>query len=145
MHNLMGHMHLHSDSKPFKCLYCPSKFTLKGNLTRHMKVKHGIMDRGRDARALRWRARLHLSARLGIGSCFGQKEPFDPPVSVRQGKHSEQLVLGRGQGLHLQGQPVQPCTPSNPRSCSTVSAAHVTPTQWRTWTEMGKRKMSHRE
>lgn len=50
MHNLMGHMHLHSDSKPFKCLYCASKFTLKGNLTRHMKVKHGIMDRGLDAR-----------------------------------------------------------------------------------------------
>lgn len=50
MHNLMGHMHLHSDNKPFKCLYCPSKFTLKGNLTRHMKVKHGIMDRGLDAR-----------------------------------------------------------------------------------------------
>lgn len=46
MHNLMGHMHLHSDSKPFKCLYCPSKFTLKGNLTRHMKVKHGVMERG---------------------------------------------------------------------------------------------------
>ena len=42
----MGHMHLHSDSKPFKCLYCPSKFTLKGNLTRHMKVKHGVMERG---------------------------------------------------------------------------------------------------
>lgn len=52
MHNLMGHMHLHSDSKPFKCLYCPSKFTLKGNLTRHMKVKHGIMDRGLDARGI---------------------------------------------------------------------------------------------
>lgn len=50
MHNLMGHMHLHSDSKPFKCLYCPSKFTLKGNLTRHMKVKHGIMDQGLDTR-----------------------------------------------------------------------------------------------
>lgn len=50
MHNLMGHMHLHSDSRPFKCLYCSSKFTLKGNLTRHMKVKHGIMDRGLDAR-----------------------------------------------------------------------------------------------
>lgn len=46
MHNLMGHMHLHSDSKPFKCLYCPSKFTLKGNLTRHMKVKHGVMGGG---------------------------------------------------------------------------------------------------
>lgn len=50
MHNLMGHMHLHSDNKPFKCLYCPSKFTLKGNLTRHMKVKHGVMDRGLDER-----------------------------------------------------------------------------------------------
>lgn len=50
MHNLMGHMHLHSDSKPFKCLYCSSKFTLKGNLTRHLKVKHGVMDRGLDER-----------------------------------------------------------------------------------------------
>uniref|UniRef100_A0A8C6LRU8 Zinc finger protein 366 n=1 Tax=Nothobranchius furzeri TaxID=105023 RepID=A0A8C6LRU8_NOTFU len=58
MHNLMGHMHLHSDSKPFKCLYCPSKFTLKGNLTRHMKVKHGVK----------------LSHLL---SHFGQEEPFD--------------------------------------------------------------------
>lgn len=50
MHNLMGHMHLHSDSKPFKCLYCPSKFTLKGNLTRHMKVKHGVTERGFHSR-----------------------------------------------------------------------------------------------
>eukprot|EP00061_Rhincodon_typus_P012661 g38539.t1 len=44
MYNLLGHMHLHSDSKPFKCPYCSSKFTLKGNLSRHMKVKHGVMD-----------------------------------------------------------------------------------------------------
>lgn len=53
MHNLMGHMHLHSDSKPFKCLYCPSKFTLKGNLTRHMKVKHGVMERGLHSQGMR--------------------------------------------------------------------------------------------
>lgn len=44
MYNLLGHMHLHSDSKPFRCPYCSSKFTLKGNLSRHMKVKHGVMD-----------------------------------------------------------------------------------------------------
>lgn len=37
-------MHLHAGSKPFKCPYCTSKFNLKGNLSRHMKVKHGIMD-----------------------------------------------------------------------------------------------------
>lgn len=44
MYNLLGHMHLHAGSKPFKCPYCTSKFNLKGNLSRHMKVKHGIMD-----------------------------------------------------------------------------------------------------
>ncbi|XP_066500145.1 zinc finger protein 366 isoform X2 [Hoplias malabaricus] len=77
MHNLMGHMHLHSDSKPFKCLYCPSKFTLKGNLTRHMKVKHGIMDRGLDTRVFRRRGRLCLSAPLRFLSRFSQDEPFD--------------------------------------------------------------------
>lgn len=44
MYNLLGHMHLHAGSKPFKCPYCTSKFNLKGNLSRHMKVKHGILD-----------------------------------------------------------------------------------------------------
>ncbi|XP_070689364.1 zinc finger protein 366 isoform X2 [Pempheris klunzingeri] len=77
MHNLMGHMHLHSDSKPFKCLYCPSKFTLKGNLTRHMKVKHGIMDRGLDERLFRQRGRFCLSTPMGLLSHFSQEEPFD--------------------------------------------------------------------
>lgn len=37
-------MHLHAGYKPFKCPYCSSKFNLKGNLSRHMKVKHGVMD-----------------------------------------------------------------------------------------------------
>ncbi|KAI1900283.1 hypothetical protein AGOR_G00048390 [Albula goreensis] len=83
MHNLMGHMHLHSDSKPFKCLYCPSKFTLKGNLTRHIKVKHGIMDRGLDVRGLRRRGRLHLSVRLENIDGFYQEEPFDLSCSNR--------------------------------------------------------------
>ncbi|XP_074493547.1 uncharacterized protein znf366 isoform X2 [Sebastes fasciatus] len=77
MHNLMGHMHLHSDSKPFKCLYCPSKFTLKGNLTRHMKVKHGVMDRGLDERLFRQRGRYCLSAPMGLLTRFSQEEPFD--------------------------------------------------------------------
>lgn len=35
-------MHLHAGSKPFKCAYCSSRFNLKGNLSRHMKVKHGM-------------------------------------------------------------------------------------------------------
>nr|XP_046243738.1 zinc finger protein 366 isoform X2 [Scatophagus argus] len=77
MHNLMGHMHLHSDSKPFKCLYCPSKFTLKGNLTRHMKVKHGVMDRGLDERLFRQRGRFCLSTPMGLITHFSQEEPFD--------------------------------------------------------------------
>lgn len=42
MYNLLGHMHLHAGSKPFKCAYCSSRFNLKGNLSRHMKVKHGM-------------------------------------------------------------------------------------------------------
>ncbi|XP_040898278.1 zinc finger protein 366 isoform X2 [Toxotes jaculatrix] len=77
MHNLMGHMHLHSDSKPFKCLYCPSKFTLKGNLTRHMKVKHGVMDRGLDERLFRQRGRFCLTTQMGLLTHFSQEEPFD--------------------------------------------------------------------
>ncbi|XP_069792925.1 zinc finger protein 366 isoform X2 [Narcine bancroftii] len=76
MHNLMGHMHLHSDSKPFKCLYCPSKFTLKGNLTRHMKVKHGVMDGGPDSQGFRRRGRIGF-AQNNLVSNFVQEEPFD--------------------------------------------------------------------
>lgn len=49
MYNLLGHMHLHAGSKPFKCPYCSSKFNLKGNLSRHMKVKHGVMDISLDS------------------------------------------------------------------------------------------------
>lgn len=41
-------MHLHAGSKPFKCHYCSSRFNLKGNLSRHMKVKHGILDGSPD-------------------------------------------------------------------------------------------------
>ncbi|XP_060047209.1 zinc finger protein 366 isoform X2 [Erinaceus europaeus] len=76
MHNLMGHMHLHSDSKPFKCLYCPSKFTLKGNLTRHMKVKHGIMERGLHSQGL-GRGRIALVQTSGVLRSLEQEEPFD--------------------------------------------------------------------
>uniref|UniRef100_A0A8C5P4L4 C2H2-type domain-containing protein n=1 Tax=Jaculus jaculus TaxID=51337 RepID=A0A8C5P4L4_JACJA len=48
-YNLLGHMHLHTGSKPFKCTYCSSKFNLKGNLSRHMKVKHGVMNISLDS------------------------------------------------------------------------------------------------
>ncbi|XP_041372515.1 uncharacterized protein LOC121385791 [Gigantopelta aegis] len=41
LHNLQGHMHMHTDSKPYAC-FCGSAFTLKGNLNRHKKVKHGL-------------------------------------------------------------------------------------------------------
>ncbi|XP_051508635.1 zinc finger protein 366 isoform X2 [Myxocyprinus asiaticus] len=98
MHNLMGHMHLHSDSKPFKCLYCASKFTLKGNLTRHMKVKHGIMDQGLDARVFRRHRRLCLSAPLRILSRIRQEEPFD----LSQKPHG-QLRLSQSDGESVRG------------------------------------------
>ncbi|MEQ2200961.1 hypothetical protein XENOCAPTIV_005477 [Xenoophorus captivus] len=55
MYNLLGHMHLHAGSKPFKCPYCTSKFNLKGNLSRHMKVKHGIMENTIDGHGERRR------------------------------------------------------------------------------------------
>ncbi|XP_037657824.1 zinc finger protein 366 isoform X2 [Choloepus didactylus] len=76
MHNLMGHMHLHSDSKPFKCLYCPSKFTLKGNLTRHMKVKHGVMERGLHSHGF-GRGRIALAQTADVLRSLEQEEPFD--------------------------------------------------------------------
>ncbi|XP_043919872.1 zinc finger protein 366 isoform X2 [Protopterus annectens] len=76
MHNLMGHMHLHSDSKPFKCLYCPSKFTLKGNLTRHMKVKHGVMEGTFSSKGSGRRGRIRMTHTDTI-SHMNQEEPFD--------------------------------------------------------------------
>lgn len=97
MHNLMGHMHLHSDSKPFKCLYCPSKFTLKGNLTRHMKVKHGVMDRGLDERLFRQRGRFCLSTPMGLLTHFSQEEPFDlsqKPPGLRLSQSDGESVPG---------------------------------------------------
>lgn len=80
MHNLMGHMHLHSDSKPFKCLYCSSKFTLKGNLTRHMKVKHGVMDRGLDER----RKHAVKHRRCPLQHVSHHQSSFLPPSVFRQ-------------------------------------------------------------
>lgn len=64
MYNLLGHMHLHAGSKPFKCPYCSSKFNLKGNLSRHMKVKHGVMDIGLDSQG-GWAVRSGQSRRDG--------------------------------------------------------------------------------
>ncbi|KAL8580277.1 hypothetical protein ACOMHN_061518 [Nucella lapillus] len=43
LHNLHGHMHMHNNSKPYIC-FCGSSFTLKGNLNRHKKVKHGLNE-----------------------------------------------------------------------------------------------------
>ncbi|XP_071117976.1 uncharacterized protein [Haliotis cracherodii] len=43
LHNLQGHMHMHNNSKPYVC-FCGSSFTLKGNLNRHKKVKHGLNE-----------------------------------------------------------------------------------------------------
>ncbi|BFY97575.1 hypothetical protein BsWGS_00615 [Bradybaena similaris] len=42
-HNLQGHMHMHTNTKPYVC-FCGSTFTLKGNLNRHKKVKHGLNE-----------------------------------------------------------------------------------------------------
>ncbi|BFZ02373.1 hypothetical protein BsWGS_05412 [Bradybaena similaris] len=42
-HNLQGHLHMHTNSKPYVC-FCGSTFTLKGNLNRHKKVKHGLNE-----------------------------------------------------------------------------------------------------
>ncbi|XP_073480487.1 zinc finger protein 366 isoform X2 [Aquarana catesbeiana] len=100
MHNLMGHMHLHSDSKPFKCLYCPSKFTLKGNLTRHMKVKHGVTERGYHSRGLS-RGRAGLSHSIVLRS-LEQKEPFDLSRKRRVKELSRSLDGERIKGNYFQ-------------------------------------------
>ncbi|XP_062596982.1 GDNF-inducible zinc finger protein 1-like [Saccostrea cucullata] len=43
LHNLQGHLHMHNNSKPYIC-FCGSSFTLRGNLNRHKKVKHGLNE-----------------------------------------------------------------------------------------------------
>lgn len=91
----MGHMHLHSDSKPFKCLYCPSKFTLKGNLTRHMKVKHGVMERGFHSQGF-GRGRIALS-QTNVLRSLEQEEPFD----------LSQKSQGKGISFHSDGESVK--------------------------------------
>ncbi|KAI0208149.1 hypothetical protein LSAT2_007149 [Lamellibrachia satsuma] len=40
LHNLNGHIHMHKGTKPHVC-FCGASFTLKGNLNRHCKEKHG--------------------------------------------------------------------------------------------------------
>lgn len=66
MYNLLGHMHLHAGSKPFKCPYCTSKFNLKGNLSRHMKVKHGIMDTSVDGPGGYYQQLLFIMVHSGL-------------------------------------------------------------------------------
>ncbi|KAM7147835.1 zinc finger protein 366 isoform 2-T2 [Molossus nigricans] len=97
MHNLMGHMHLHSDSKPFKCLYCPSKFTLKGNLTRHMKVKHGVMERGLHSQGF-GRGRIALAQTAGVLRSLEQEEPFD--LSQKRRAFQSDGESARGSSCH---------------------------------------------
>uniref|UniRef100_A0A8C7WWA8 C2H2-type domain-containing protein n=1 Tax=Oryzias sinensis TaxID=183150 RepID=A0A8C7WWA8_9TELE len=63
MYNLLGHMHLHAGSKPFKCPYCTSKFNLKGNLSRHMKVKTVSLFSLQRKFFLKWKARATMKAR----------------------------------------------------------------------------------
>ncbi|XP_013407131.1 zinc finger protein 366 isoform X1 [Lingula anatina] len=41
VHNLQGHMYMHEGNKPHVC-FCGSSFTMKGNLHRHQKGKHGM-------------------------------------------------------------------------------------------------------
>ncbi|XP_064475059.1 zinc finger protein 436-like [Ornithodoros turicata] len=42
-HNLRAHMAIHQHSKPHRCPDCTSTFTLRGNLVRHLKEKHGVI------------------------------------------------------------------------------------------------------
>lgn len=103
MHNLMGHMHLHSDSKPFKCLYCPSKFTLKGNLTRHMKVKHGVMERGLHSQGNHPSRKLLIDEptghHVGVGQGMTARLLLEQTVLVQE--ESAMFKISRGQQEQL--------------------------------------------
>ncbi|KAK2117986.1 hypothetical protein P7K49_004873 [Saguinus oedipus] len=99
MHNLMGHMHLHSDSKPFKCLYCPSKFTLKGNLTRHMKVKHGVMERGLHSQGNHSPAKTCESVHV---------QPIPGGLTIGSSK-AKALKIGSNETAMLKSPYLQPC------------------------------------
>lgn len=119
MYNLLGHMHLHAGSKPFKCPYCSSKFNLKGNLSRHMKVKHGVMDISLDSQG---RNRLGSGpwpgAPAGSRASVGMTPSYArvPGSVLLAGPEAAPAELCRG--LHASGPWGLCCDPVHPGLCS---------------------------
>lgn len=101
MYNLLGHMHLHAGNKPFKCPYCTSKFNLKGNLSRHMKVKHGmdVSPEGQgEARSMLVSRPASLSSCIGsrpINVCLSGLQKFFQKWRIRGNMKDRTLILRR--------------------------------------------------
>jgi len=125
-HNMQSHMHIHSNSKPFVC-FCGSTFTLKGNLNRHKKVKHGLNETTdvMEEDAVNFLSSLSERARDDSGTAEGDEDlsPGEEGVDsngdkLRKGRKSvpRKIAQDEGTGNLPPGAPVDSGVPyQNPR------------------------------
>ncbi|XP_076105475.1 uncharacterized protein LOC143073659 [Mytilus galloprovincialis] len=105
LHNLQGHLHMHNDTKPYSC-FCGSTFTLKGNLNRHKKVKHGLDESTEDMEEQAVNFLNEMSSgrvhnEMDDSSSVEQVLSSPDSKSPRKGRKSVPRKLLQGQGVGL--------------------------------------------